>query len=210
MRTSGMTHLLDDEREILERLAKAEQDGSFASRINTWLTAGDGRRFCASVPEDIRTLLQRLSEARAVISQMKAYEAERLKESTTHALSKFVLEVKANMMPEYIPTWEAGRACGFHAGYERHQKERDENVRLRKALERSHAAHIELGNLMRSHADCALLNENVKLTARCTELEAALKEIAKNKWPSHYGAVTITGSHHTLMQIAREALGKGD
>lgn len=49
--------------QVLARVDKAEADGSFYLRVNTWLTAGDGRDFCAQAPDDIRKLARMLKVA---------------------------------------------------------------------------------------------------------------------------------------------------
>lgn len=54
-------------KEIEARLAAALQDKSFYLRVNTWLTAGDGRDFCAHAPDDMLALITALREAREVI-----------------------------------------------------------------------------------------------------------------------------------------------
>lgn len=49
--------------EIKLRREKALADGSFFLRVPTWLTAGDGRDFCAAAPDDIEFLLEKLDVA---------------------------------------------------------------------------------------------------------------------------------------------------
>jgi len=41
-----------------------------------------------------------------------------LKASHLHSQSKEVLDVKNHADTKYVPQWEAGRACGFHAGFQ--------------------------------------------------------------------------------------------
>jgi hypothetical protein len=51
---------------VKERLRLALSDPSFTVRVNTWLTAGDGRQFCAHAPEDIAELLKLLEQVLAL------------------------------------------------------------------------------------------------------------------------------------------------
>jgi hypothetical protein len=53
--------------EIEERKERALADGSFYLRVPTWLTAGDGRDFCAAAPDDIEYLLAKLAKAKAAL-----------------------------------------------------------------------------------------------------------------------------------------------
>lgn len=41
-----------------------------------------------------------------------------LKVSHKHSQEPHIKSMNAKCLPEYLPTWEAGRACGFHAGYQ--------------------------------------------------------------------------------------------
>lgn len=66
--------------EIKLRKEKALADGSFFLRVPTWLTAGDGRDFCAFAPDDIEFLLDKLAlavealdAANGVIDLLTAY-----------------------------------------------------------------------------------------------------------------------------------------
>ena len=45
-------------------------------------------------------------------------DATKLKASHAHTQSKPVQDLREACLPEYRATWEAGRACGFHAGFD--------------------------------------------------------------------------------------------
>lgn len=65
-------------KQIKERCEKATQDGSFTLRVNTWLTAGDGRAFCAEAIDDIPWLIERVERLE-----------EAMKEYIDHSISIF-------------------------------------------------------------------------------------------------------------------------
>lgn len=52
-------------KEIESLVDAAEADGSFYLRVETWLTAGDGRQFCAQAPDTIRILIAMLRKCRS-------------------------------------------------------------------------------------------------------------------------------------------------
>lgn len=93
----------------------------------------EGDNGCAIISHDAGARFARqytLKEASEELEKLKGdlkqeleWKAQRFKASVDHANCDEVKRIKREGLPEYAPTWEAGRACGFHAGYERYQIE---------------------------------------------------------------------------------------
>lgn len=84
-----------------------------------------------------------------------------------HATSAPILEIKRKTLPEYAPTWEAGRASGFHAGllYGRDKLESEVYAQLDRERSIWHDLHnglnekIEKLKLQISELELLLANE---------------------------------------------------
>jgi hypothetical protein len=90
---------------------------SYAKSI---LPALKSKYFAADqVIHDLLIALAGLPSLLARIKEYERYENEKLKASYDHANSASVKKVLENIAPELRATWEAGRAEGFRAHYDK-------------------------------------------------------------------------------------------